>query len=169
MLNAHQKQYISSIPEDQIAKINPYNPAIEQAFFVITARIKEAGINLPVRLLGSGSLKIAGNNDADISILCSAKDQEKFLPALVNIFGEPKKGISIIKWELNILGVDVEMYLTDPNKESTREQLKLMDIFAQHPELVAEYEKIKLEHKDKPMRVYMEAKYNFFNHLIAKY
>lgn len=165
-LNESQKKYLSTIPPDKIADVVPYDPSAEKLYSSILSRVKKAEIDLPVVLMGSAALKIAGIKELDISIMCSEKNFKKYAARLEKLFGHRKLGITLIKWEFNEHGFQVEIYLTDPNWPSTQEQIKVMKLLKSSPKLVKQYEDTKLNFTGQPFREYMKAKYEFFQSIL---
>ena len=62
---------------------------------------------------------------------------------------------------------DVELYLTDRNSPTLKEQIKTFEILRDNPKLQKEYEQIKLASNGLSFREYMRRKYEFFNKILG--
>jgi len=166
MLTENQKEYLLKIPADKTVKIFPYDPKISSIVQDIKDKIVNAGINLEVKFMGASALGISGQGDIDLYILCPEKDFQAYLPRLEEIFGPKVRGITIIKWQLEKDGHEIEIYLTDPNTPSMQEQIKVFEILKNDPLLLKEYESIKSSADGQSFREYMKRKYEFFNRIL---
>ncbi len=166
MLTENQIKYINSIPENKITQIKPFDPRAKQTGNELVQVIKQKMPELEVLFMGATELGIAGQNDIDLNVLSSPEEYEKYLPLLKELFGEPiKSSPNLIKWEFVRNGFDVELYLTDKNSSLLREQIKTFELLQGNPELLKEYEAIKLASDGLFFREYMKRKYEFFNKL----
>ena len=136
MLTENQQKYLQKIPADKTVKIVAYDPKIPGIVQTIKDKISNAGINLEVSFMGASALKISGQGDIDLYIFCPEKDFQIYLPKLEEIFGPKVQGISIIKWQLEKGGHEVEMYLTDPATSSMQEQMKVFEILKNNSQLL---------------------------------
>ena len=167
MLTENQEKYLLKIPTYKIVRIVPYDPKISGIVQEIKNKIANAGINLEVKFMGASALQISGQGDIDLYIFCPEKDFQIYVPKLEEIFGPKVQGISIIKWQLEKGGHEVEMYLTDPNTPSMQEQTKVFEILKNDPLLLEEYEEIKSSANGESFREYMKRKYEFFNRILG--
>jgi len=168
MLTENQEKYLRKIPEGGVIKIKPWDPEVKRAAEGLIAKIKSAEPGLGVLWMGASALGIAGQNDIDMYICSQAEDFWKHLARLKEVLGEPVAGISIMKWEMDIDGFGVELYLTDPSTPSMLEQIKVFEILKNDAVLLKEYEKIKLEANGVSFREYMRRKYKFFNRILSE-
>lgn len=167
MLTENQEKYLLKIPADKTVRIVAYDPKISGIVQDIKNRIANAGINLEVKFMGASALEISGQGDIDLYIFCSEKDFQIYFPKLEEIFGPKVQGITITKWQLEVEGHEIEMYLTDPNTPSMQEQIKVFDILKNDPLLLKEYEEIKSSANGQTFREYMKIKYEFFNRILG--
>lgn len=167
MLDANQEKYLQKIPENQVASIKPFDPRAKSVVADIVAEIKHTAPDLKVLFMGAAALGIAGQNDLDLYIFCPEQDFEKYLPGLEAHFGKKIQGISIVKWEFARDSFPVELYLTDPESPSMKEQIRMFEILKNDPKLLDEYEKIKLSSDGISFREYMRRKYEFFNRALG--
>jgi GrpB-like predicted nucleotidyltransferase (UPF0157 family) len=167
MLTENQKNYLQKIPADQTVKIFPFDPKTLGIVQEIKDKIKNAGINLEVSFMGASALGISGQGDIDLYIFCPEEEFQLYLPRLEQIFGSKVQGISIIKWDFEIEGHEVEMYLTDPSTPSMQEQIKVFEILKNNSQLLKEYEELKSSADGQSFGEYMRRKYEFFNKILG--
>lgn len=168
MLTPNQEKYLLTIPKDKRVEIKSYDPKLGKIAEQTITPIKEIDKEkLEVFFMGAGGLEISGQGDLDIYVLSRAEDFGKYLPKLVELFGEPKtKKETSIAWEFVRDNVPVELYLTDPRTESMREQVAIFVILKHDKQLLKEYEYLKHEFNGKSFRDYQRAKYEFYNKLL---
>src|SRR3989344_1100416 len=167
MLTENQEKYLQKISADKTVRIVSFDPKISGIVQEIKDKVTNAGINLEVKFMGASALGISGQGDIDLYIFCSEKDFQIYLPKLEEIFGPKVQGITIVKWQLEKEGHEVEMYLTDPNTPSMQEQIKVFEILKNDPLLLKEYEEIKSSADGQSFREYMKRKYEFFNKILS--
>jgi hypothetical protein len=167
MLTEGEIKYLDSVADDKRMVVKPWNPRGLEVAEIIIANIKTIEPNLEVLLLGSLPLRIAGQEDIDISVFCTKEEQEKHLDNFKKLFGEPTRlGRNSICWDFEEDGFSVGVWLTDPTAESTQRQVKVFNILKNNPDLSKEYEKIKLEAKDLPYKQYQIKKYEFYHKIL---
>lgn len=166
MLTQNQEKYLLKIPEDKKVKIVAYNPKVKEVVNDIKRRVVEGGINLEVAHMGASALGISGQGDIDLYILCNQEDFNTYLPLLEKTFGPKVPGISINRWDLQIDGFEVEMYLTDLKTPSMKRQVDVFEKLKNNKELLREYESVKLSANNLSFREYMGRKYEFFNKIL---
>lgn len=167
MLTENQQKYLNRIPADKTVRIVPFDPKISGIVQEIKDKVKNAGINLEVNFIGASALGISGQGDIDLYILCPEKDFQIYLPKLEEIFGQKVQEISIIKWQFERGGHEIEMYLTDPTTPSMQEQIKVFEVLKNDPRLLKEYEKIKSSSDGLSFQEYMRRKYEFLNQILS--
>lgn len=168
MLTDGQIKYLNSLSDDGKMVIKPWNPRGLIVAESILEKIKSIEPDLETILLGSLPLHIAGQEDIDISVFCLKSEQEKHLPNFKKLFGEPKHmGRVSIGWEFQQEGFSVSVWLTDPTAETTKAQIRIFNLLQENPELLKEYEQIKLEAKDLSYKEYQKIKYEFFNRALG--
>jgi GrpB-like predicted nucleotidyltransferase (UPF0157 family) len=167
MLTEGQQKYLASLPDNMQMTVKPWNPEALDIANSIISRIHTAVPELEIKLLGSVPLKIAGQEDIDISVFCVKSDQEKHVPAFTSLFGEPSHRTNVaLGWDFQQDGYSVSVWLTDPSAETTRQQVKIFDLLKDNPILLNEYEHIKLDAKDLPYKEYQQRKYEFYNRVL---
>lgn len=167
MLTPNQEKYLQKIPETGRVSIKPFDQKVSSVAKIIIGEIKKIVPDLEVLFMGAAALGIAGQNDLDLYILCPEKDFGKYMTKLEEYFGKRVQGISVIKWEFAKDDFPVELYLTDPETSSTKEQIQLFEILKQNPGLLKVYEQIKLDSNGLTFREYMRGKYEFFNRVLG--
>lgn len=164
MLTKNEQDYLSKIPKNKKASINPFDPKAKETGNLILSKIKNSLPNLKVLFMGATALEIAGQNDIDIYALANPKDFGKYLPSLNKLFGKPKNTHkAFIEWKFTEKDCQVELYLTKPPKR----QIKVFEILKSDKELLKEYENLKLGFNGKSFRNYQKAKYEFYNEISA--
>ncbi len=166
MIKESQEKYLSTLPEGKIIEVKPFDPHVQEVAKEIITKLKEKIPTLPIHWGGASALGIAGQNDIDINILSIPEDYQKYSPLIEELFGEPKRKGTSIKWEFIQDGFDVELYLTDKNSLNIQDQLKVFEILSKDKNLQKEYEQIKLPYGKIDFKVYMRKKYEFFNKIL---
>lgn len=167
MLTEAQIKYLTTIPDDKKITLKPFNPKGLEVAAKIIADIKAVEPDLGVLHMGASALGISGQGDIDLYILCNQEDFDTYLPLLEKIFGRKVSGISINKWNLNIDGFEIEIYLADPKTPSMKEQIDVFKKLKNNKELLGEYESIKSSASNLSFREYMRRKYEFFNKILG--
>ena len=168
MLTEEQIKSLATIADDKRMVIKPWNPRGIDIANQIIGDIKSTAPDLEVVLLGSLPLKIAGQEDIDISAFCVASEQWKYLGHFKKLFGEPTgRGEKAAGWDFQKDGFSVNLWLTDPAVPSTQAQVQVFNLLKNDLELLKEYEKIKLEAKDLSYKEYQIKKYEFYNRILG--
>lgn len=134
----------------------------------IIADIKSRIPNYEVMFIGSMALKISGQKDIDLSVLCPAPEFNEPHKALEKLFGPPDRiRETHISWHFVKDDYEIGIYLTDPVESKVQEQMDIFNILKNDPKLLKEYESIKLAAKGLPYKDYQIAKYNFYNRVLG--
>jgi hypothetical protein len=169
MLKPDQARYLETIPKDKVVTIQPYTQHQQEVADIIIAEVKSVSPDIDIRLLGAVGLKISGQGDLDMYMLCPAADFHHYLPGLIEKLGPPlHEHPESVEWGFTRDGIEVELYLTDPTSAPMQDQLKIYEILSTDEQLRLEYEKLKADANAKPFRDYQRAKYEFYNRLLAK-
>lgn len=168
MLTEGQIRYLATISDDKKIVVKTWNPkGLDVANRVMTD-IRSLEPNLEIVLLGSLPLRIAGQEDIDISVLCIKSEQLKYLDSFKKLFGEPGRyGKNSIGWDFERDSFSVSVWLTDPTTDTTKAQIQVFNLLKDSPDLLKEYEKIKLEAKDLSYKEYQVRKYEFYNRILG--
>lgn len=169
MLTPNQIGYLKTVPEDKIANVVAFDPAVQTTAKEIMVEIESALPNAKIYYIGSSKLGIAGENDIDLTVLGEA-DFDHCLEVLKQHYGEPghvssKK--SYVKWEFERHGFPVELHLSAFMDANFQEQVDTQKILEQSEDLRLEYEKLKLECNGMPWREYLKRKYEFWNRILG--
>ena len=168
MLTKGQTKYLSTISDDKRIVVKPFNLRGLDIANKVIDEIKSIEPDLEVMLLGSLPLKIAGQEDIDISAFCIKSEQPKYIDNFIKLFGEPsRQGKNSIGWDFQKEGFSVSVWLTDPTVETTKAQVKVFNLLKNNPSLLKEYERIKVEAKDLNYKQYQIKKYEFYNRILG--
>ncbi len=162
--------YIFTYSTRQKVHIEPYNPRIAEVSQALRERIEGLGLGLKIHLIGSAHLGISGQRDIDIFIESPERDFEKYVPALIDLFGSFKrKSRDFIEWLFVTEGYEVELVLIDPKSIKFQDQLATFHLLGSSQDILRAYEQLKLSaHKESvSMREYQKRKLLFF-HRISK-
>jgi len=170
MLTEEEKKFLKKIPYSKKVRIKPFNPKIRKIAEKPIKIIQKITPELEIKFMGASALGVAGQGDIDLYILCPSRDFQKYLPVLIDKFGEPKHITkTFIQWSFTKDAHDVELYLSDPTPESMRRQLKTFRILKNSPRLREEYQEIKESFDGKSYRAYQRKKYEFYNRILAEH
>lgn len=168
MLTPYQEKYLSKIPENTPVAVYPWDARGLEVAQAVMQDIKSVLPENEIVFIGSLPLKIAGQKDIDLSVLSPVSEFPKNQAKLEGKFGSPdKEGVTSIAWHFVREGWDVAIYLTDPVSSQVQEQIEVFKILKNNPDLLKEYEHIKLEAKDKPYKEYQRRKYEFYNRILG--
>ena len=169
MLTEGEAKYLETVPDDQMVEVKPFDPRGLEVAEKIIAEIKELEPDLDIKLIGSLPLRIAGQEDIDISAYCIKSEQPKHVESFKKLFGEPTRQTgNSIAWDFERDGFSASVWLTDPTVETTKVQLEVFNILKSNPELLKEYERIKIEAKDLPYKEYQRRKYEFYHRILGR-
>lgn len=162
MLTKTQKEYLANMPMDKanrIVRIETYNSKTKVIADEYVKKIKKALPKTKVKFMGASALKISGLNDVDIWVLCSKENQGVCLKKLTSIFnqniGEKNS------WKLLEDDITVSVKLANPEDLNTKGQLAHFRIFRNNPDLLKNYENLKIKMDGKTYKEYATAKKDF--------
>jgi GrpB-like predicted nucleotidyltransferase (UPF0157 family) len=166
MIKESQEKYLSSLRNNRIIVIKPFDPKVQEVANRIINQLKAALPELTIHFGGAAALGVAGQNDIDINILTTPEEYDRHSPIIEKMFGEPKRRGTSIKWEFIRDGFDVELYLTDKNSPNLQDQIRVFEILSQNKGLRDQYERIKMPYGPIDFKEYMRKKYAFFNEIL---
>ena len=167
MLLPGQKDYLAKLfPERAEAKVSikPWDSRVITIAEGIIKTIKDKIPEADVRFMGASALRISGQNDIDIYVLCFDKDKDTYTEKLKELFGEKTKEK---KWKFFQDGFEVSVYINNPEDLKQKEQIEIFEIFKSSPQILKEYEELKLSMNGKTYREYQIAKYEFYNRVLG--
>lgn len=172
MLLERQHNYIRDLPEEIAEKPVAIYPWEERGLLIansIVADIKNADPSLEVFLGGSLPLKIAGQRDVDIVGVCPEAEFDFHRARLATIFGHPQKeDQASVVWHFIKDDYVIGVYLTNPiASDQFKRQSEMFDLFKKRPDLLKQYEDLKLASDGIPYKIYQQRKYEFFNAIIG--
>ncbi len=171
MLTPGQQRYLDSLSPaelDRIVTITPWDPKTKEIADSVIDEIRKQVPDLPIELTGSAALEIAGEKDIDISVFCPVSEQINYYTIFEQLFGQPCwQGPSHRGWKIKRDDYEVGIWLVDKDQSTTIQASKrLFAIFEAHPELLKEYEALKLAMNGKTYMEYQTAKYEFYNRIL---
>lgn len=167
MLLPGQKDYLSKLPPERaMAKVSikPWDPKVIPVAENIIKKIKEKIPDADVRFMGASALRISGQNDIDIYVFCSDEEKDIYNEKLKELFGEKVKEE---KWKFFEDGFEISVYINNPENQKQKEQIEIFEIFKNNPQILKEYEELKLSMNGKTYREYQIAKYLFYNRVLG--
>ena len=166
MLTEGQKNYLNKLSYTRAnAKVylKEYDPAVRKIAENIITKIKNLIPNADVRFMGASALGIGGQNDIDIYVLYQKVLIERYVSLLNSMFGEQEKK----KWHWYEDGIEVSVYVSDPEDPKQKEQIDLFNLLKSNRKLLDEYGKIKELANGKTYVEYQTAKYEFYNKVLG--
>ena len=161
-------KYLSGLSNEKaqrIVKISSWNKLGNKISDTIIQKIKSVIPNIPLQLMGSQVLKISGQRDLDITGTTNSDSFVKYKQLLEPIFGKvTSMNNSSIVWHFHESGYEVAIYIVDPSKSDQFERQKQTnEILLKNPDLLKEYEQLKLSLNGKTYLKYQEEKFKFFH------
>jgi len=169
MLTKEEKDYLEKIPADKKVVIYPYDSKTIKIADEFIQKIKSIDSKLKVVHLGASSLKISGQGDIDLSVLCPKNQFSIIKEKLSKVFGQNIEGNSIIEWNFEKDGHEISIYLADPTNSSTSRQLKIQEILKNNHNLLKEYQQLKEKSAPLGYREYQRKKYEFYNKILRMF
>jgi GrpB-like predicted nucleotidyltransferase (UPF0157 family) len=166
MLQPDEQQYLDNLPENQsqkIVKIYPYNSEIATIADSVIKKLHDKLPDTNIAFIGASALQISGQNDIDIYILEPQSKHENDLVLLNSLLGQQENN----HWSWSEHGYEVSVYLADPNTPTLKKQIDVFNKLKNNPELLKEYEKLKLDMDGKTYKEYQTAKYQFYNKILS--
>ena len=166
MLTREQERYLQNLPEAKANKlmvIKPYNPKTKIIAQRILTMIKDVIPEADARFMGASALGISGQNDVDIYIMCMDRMKDDYHSKLGTILGKTARN----EWTWEEEGVEISVYLSDPDDKNFREQIEIFEVFTHNPKALREYELLKESMNGKTYREYQIAKYGFYNRALG--
>jgi GrpB-like predicted nucleotidyltransferase (UPF0157 family) len=165
MIKESQRKYLESLTPERLNSkvyVQPYDPKIEKIAEKIIGKIRKLIPNVDVRFLGASALKISGQNDIDIYILTPKESKENYINLLKDELGPwPTR-----KWKWSEEGIEISVYLSDPDDYKLKEQLDLFEILTTNKQVLREYEDLKESMNGSTYEDYQTAKYEFYNKVL---
>jgi len=166
MLTEGQINYLSKLDLERANApvfISAYNPKTEVIAENVINKIKKILPGSDIQYMGASALKISGQNDVDIYIITPNEIKREYFSKLNSLFGEQIKN----KWQWNEKGVEVSVYLSDPEDKKFQEQLDIFNLFKSNPDVLEEYEALKNSLNGKTYKEYQTGKYEFYNRVLG--
>lgn len=164
MLTEAQEKYLKKIPENDMAKIKPWNPQTAEFAKNLIQQIKK-GSGLEVFWGGSLALGILGQNDIDLEIFAEPKDFNLYLPKLVTSLGDPKYVLpEKILWRIVKDGYRIDASLISKDSDTVQKNLFFSKSLEDNPKLLQEY--IALKNPNFTAREYYRKKTEFYNRVV---
>ena len=133
MLTKDELDFLNKIPADKNVHICPFNPKVADVVETLIQSIHNIDHDLEIKHMGASALGISGQNDLDVYAFSDPSDFKKYLPDLMNLFGKPlHKHETFVEWKLKKEGFDIEFYLTSPDSETMKKQIKVFEILKKH-------------------------------------
>ncbi|QQR82764.1 GrpB family protein [Candidatus Campbellbacteria bacterium] len=169
MIKESQEYYLSTLPNGKMIEVKPFDPQVQKVANKIIEELHSVLPTLPLHFGGAAALGIAGQNDIDIIILCTPSEINMYRNVVENLFGAPSRITKSVKWQFQRDGFDVELYMTDKDSDSTKDQIKIFELLSKNKKLCTEYEQTKLPYGMIDFKEYMRKKYTFFNKVLEEY
>lgn len=169
MLTKNQIDYLSTVPEDKIAHVVPFDPAMQTTAQEIISEMKSDLPEAEVFYIGSSKLGIAGENDIDMTVMSNGYFLD-YMKVMEGRYGRPQhmnQEGKYIKWEFVRNGFPVELHLNDVVTPNFQEQINTQKILESNANLRFEYEQVKLRSNGLPWREYLTRKYEFWNKILG--
>lgn len=163
MLTKDEEDFLNKIPADKKVHVYPFGPKVAKVVEDLIQSINNIYPDLEVKHMGASALGISGQNDIDIYALSHHSDFGKYLPGLINLFGEPlHKHETFIEWKFNENNYPIELYLTKPPER----HIRVFEMLKNNKNLLKEYEDLKTSMNGKSFKEYQEKKYGFYHKIL---
>jgi hypothetical protein len=169
MCTPEEIAYLATLDPSELVDNSPFDSERFQLGQEIVGALQKRVPHLRVLLTGALALRISGQNDIDVCVLCGSDRFDVYLPILRDMLGqEASKGATSVRWEPKQWGPKVTVYLTDPNVPAMDRQLSVQTILICKPELLSEYDRLKAEAAPLGLREYQRTKYEFYNDILRE-
>lgn len=169
MLTKDQKNYLKTIPPDKRVNVRSFNKRLQKVANEIIQSIRKIYPNLAVLHMGASALGIAGQEELDIYVLVKPLEFDKYLQGLIKLFGNSlHRHKTFIEWNFMKDGYTIELYLTDPDSKTMRQQIKVFETLKNNKKLLSQYEQLKKSMDGKSLKEYQKKKYEFFNKILKE-
>ncbi|MEN9405645.1 MAG: hypothetical protein RLY47_604 [Candidatus Parcubacteria bacterium] len=167
MIKESQETYLSTLPDGKMIEVKPFDPRAREVADEILAQLREALPDAELHFLGAVALGISGQNDIDITILSAPTEFDEYRSTIEKLYGAPVRVTKSVKWQFQKEGFNVELYMTDKDAESAKDQRRVFEILSENKELRDAYEQVKLPYGPIDFKEYMRKKYAFFNEILG--
>jgi GrpB-like predicted nucleotidyltransferase (UPF0157 family) len=169
MIKESQEYYLSTLPDGKNIEVKPFDPRVQEVAKKILSELHVALPDLALHFGGAAALGISGQNDIDIMILCVPAEIDRRRITLEKLFGAPSRITKSVKWQFQRGGFDVELYMTDKDSDSTKDQIRIFELLSKNKNLRDAYEQTKLPYGMIDFKEYMRKKYTFFNKVLEEH
>lgn len=167
MVKESQETYLSTLPDGKIIEVKPFDPRAQEVGNEILSQLREALPEATLHFGGAVALGILGQNDIDITILSTPPEFDSYRSTIEKLYGAPSHVTKSVKWQFQKEGFDVELYMTDKDAESAKDQRRVFEVLSKSKELRDAYERVKLPYGPIDFKEYMRKKYAFFNEILG--
>lgn len=162
------KDYIYSYTYSPVKriKIEKYDKAINAYGEDLVKQLHTLFPKLVVHFIGSAAMGIPGQRDIDLLIESQPADFQLYLPELVKMFGKPKKHKkSFVEWATSQNNCSLDIIMCDAASPILSKPLRVFKLLMSRPELLIEYEQIKLAADNTTVREYKKRRMIFFERI----
>lgn len=167
MVTESQEAYLAHFPDDKTVVTYPFDPKVQISAKEIIVELTGALPGEEIYFGGSAALGIGGQNDIDIKVLTTPLHYEELTEPMVQLYGEPVRKGSSVKWEFTRNGFPVELSLANRESPFVQEHIRTDEVLLKSKSVRDEYEALKMPYGEKNFKAYMRAKYDFWNRIIG--
>ncbi len=148
--------------------IYPYDPKSSEIENTILEKIKH--LNLETHSIGSNKFKIAGKRDLDIFLICNRNDLKIMTEKLESIFQPAeKKSEDFSEWHFKEGDFEIDINLMLKKSKRFEKLINQFNFLMSRPELIKQYEELKLSCNGFSTRQYNLRRMAFFNSFKDQY
>jgi GrpB-like predicted nucleotidyltransferase (UPF0157 family) len=169
MLTPDQEKWIEHLSNNPIS-IHPYNPESKEAFEKLKKELQDILGNIEIVHRGASSLEISGKGELDIYIPVIESQFDHYLKKLMQAYGKPGSlyPLERVRFNRKVDGIEAEIFLINKKAQGWIDGQTFENYVKAHPDVLAEYAKLKESLNGLPTKEYYRKKLEFYNEILEK-
>jgi GrpB-like predicted nucleotidyltransferase (UPF0157 family) len=171
MLTPDQEKWINHLSDTKTIKIVPFDPTCEEKYLQVKVAVQRVlGADQDVVHSGASSLGISGQDEIDIYVPVSAKDFNKGVERIKNLYGDARSFYPLKRahFVTAITGKHIDIFVINEEDAGWKDSLLFMSFLRSHSEALETYRRFKESNAGLTMREYYRRKTEFINEILSK-
>ena len=170
MLTPEIEAWLSTLPNDKVVTILPFDPTAEEKYQKVKQQIQNVlGEGISVVHRGSTSLGISGQSEIDIYVPSEPSEFDALHKKLVSVLGKPHSILPLqrIRWSLFVDGKRADVFLSNVRHSDWIEGVAFECICKTTPHVLRAYEKLKQESNGWTVQDFYRKKAQFIDAVLS--